>query len=176
MRRHGRLIDISGALVCHRKAWLHLFLRPPLLPSPLASSSSPSGRHHPPRYLTLVHTRPVERFTLHRRGISLVFSFNYSIVRLDNARNPSPSYRSKSAKRRDTLENYCSPVFRSVPRSIRSIRSILTPPSTLSRDRKCRRPSARSPRFLVRRFRSFVTIDREGKLENRIHQLPCAAH
>ena len=49
MRQYGRLIDISGPLVCHRKVGLHFFLRTTSIPLPLFIPSSSHPAIPPPR-------------------------------------------------------------------------------------------------------------------------------
>lgn len=109
MRQYGRLIDISGTLVCHRKVELHLFLQFPRFPPLLRFFASPYNSI-PQRYLSLISIQAIYPLSSHLPFLYFPFyliiprgSFSFCIVSLSASvkiteREPMLGYRSKSTK------------------------------------------------------------------------------
>lgn len=109
MRQYGRLIDISGTLVCHRKVELHLFLQFTRFPPFLRFVVSPYNST-PQHYLSLISIQAIYPLSSHLPFLYFQFyliilrgSFSSCIVSLSayvkiTEREPMLGYRSKSTK------------------------------------------------------------------------------
>lgn len=109
MRQYGRLIDISGTLVCHRKVELHLFLQFTRFPPFLRFFASPYN-FTPQHYLSLISIQAIYPLSSHLPFLYFLFyliilrgSFSFCIVSLSacvkiTEREPMLGYRSKSTK------------------------------------------------------------------------------